>query len=36
MAVDHERLVDDLERRGPSALRAHLADSRAAVTGTRS
>lgn len=36
MAVDHERLVDDLERQGPAALRAHLADSRAAVIGPRS
>jgi DNA-binding GntR family transcriptional regulator len=36
MAVDHERLVDDLEREGPDALRAHLAASRAAVTGSAS
>ncbi|MDQ3741621.1 MAG: GntR family transcriptional regulator [Actinomycetota bacterium] len=31
MAVDHEALVDDLERRGPDALRDHLRDSAVAV-----
>jgi DNA-binding GntR family transcriptional regulator len=33
MAVDHERLIADLERTGPEALREHLAASQAAVTG---
>jgi DNA-binding GntR family transcriptional regulator len=31
MAEDHLRLVDDLERRGPDALREHLRDSARAV-----
>jgi hypothetical protein len=31
MAADHERLVADLERTGPAALRAHLAESAAAL-----
>lgn len=31
MAADHERLVADLEGRGPQALRAHLRDSTSAV-----
>jgi hypothetical protein len=31
MAADHERLVDDLEREGPDALRAHLRASASAV-----
>ena len=33
MADDHERLVEQLERRGPAALREHLRDSMRAVTG---
>lgn len=33
MAADHERLVAELERAGPEALRAHLSASQAAVTG---
>ena len=31
MAADHERLLSDLEREGPDVLRAHLAESAAAV-----
>jgi hypothetical protein len=31
MAADHERLLADLEREGPDVLRAHLAESAAAV-----
>ncbi|HEV2814061.1 MAG TPA: hypothetical protein VGW10_12485 [Solirubrobacteraceae bacterium] len=31
MAADHERLIDELERRGADALRDHLAESAAAV-----
>ncbi|HEX2085790.1 MAG TPA: GntR family transcriptional regulator [Solirubrobacteraceae bacterium] len=31
MAADHERLVDELERRGPDAMRDHLRESAAAV-----
>ena len=33
MADDHERLVEQLERRGPTALREHLRDSTRAVAG---
>ena len=35
MADDHERLVEELERRGPVALREHLRDSMHALTGSR-
>ena len=31
MAADHERLLADLERQGPDALRAHLREAAAAV-----
>lgn len=31
MAADHERLVDELERRGPDALRDHLRESAVVV-----
>lgn len=31
LAADHERLVDELETRGPEALREHLAESAAAA-----
>jgi DNA-binding GntR family transcriptional regulator len=33
MASDHERLVEDIERDGPEALREHLRQSRRAVSG---
>ena len=33
MADDHERLIEELERRGPEALREHLRDSTRAITG---
>ena len=35
MAADHERLVDDLERHGPEALRAHFAEGRADIAPAR-